>query len=55
MAGAYAINCYDELPINGYTADDYLLDGIHLTEEGRRVYAEMLVKTINHLEMESGN
>ena len=55
MAGAYAINCYDELPINGYTADEYLLDGIHLTEEGRRVYAEMLVKTINHLEMESGN
>ena len=55
VAGAHAINCYNELNINGYTADDYLLDGIHLNEAGRQLYADMLVEHITRYEMEKGN
>lgn len=55
VCGAYVINCYDELNINGYTAADYLLDGIHLNEEGRKMYAEMLSRRIMNMEMEKGN
>ena len=55
VAGAHAINCYNELNINGYTADDYLLDGIHLNEAGRQLYADMLVERITRYEMEKGN
>ena len=55
VAGAHAINCYSELNINGYTAEDYLLDGIHLNEAGRQLYADMLVEHITRYEMEKGN
>lgn len=54
-AGAYAINCYNKLDINGYSASDYLLDGIHLNEAGRRLYADMLATYISNREMEDGN
>lgn len=54
-SNVHVINCYNELNINGYTAADYLLDGIHLNEEGRKLYAEMLIEHISRYEMEKGN
>ncbi|MCM1145346.1 MAG: SGNH/GDSL hydrolase family protein [Blautia sp.] len=40
---------YDALEnsgINAYTADEYLEDGIHLSAEGRRAYAEPIIQKI---------
>lgn len=45
-AGAIAINCYDKLGIDGYTLDEMTIDGIHLSEAGRRLYADMLTEII---------
>lgn len=53
--GVHVVNCYNELDINGYSAADYLLDGIHLNEDGRKMYAEMLSERIMRYEMEKGN
>lgn len=44
-------NAYQDLGIDGYTAEEYLEDGVHLTEAGRRLYADALAKMIlNHEE-----
>lgn len=43
---ALFLNAYLDLGINGYTAEEYLEDGVHLTEAGRRLYAEALAKMI---------
>jgi len=40
------MNPYYDLEINPWTAQDYLLDGIHMNEAGRRIYAEMLARII---------
>lgn len=45
--GTMFYNAYDHLGIDGYTADEYLEDGIHLTEEGRQLYADALARLIN--------
>lgn len=43
------MNAYEELGINGYTAEDYLEDGVHLTAAGRQLYADLLSRIIlNH-------
>lgn len=36
----------DSSDIDAYTADEYLEDGIHLSEAGRKAYAEPLIKKI---------
>lgn len=39
-------NAYQDLGIDGYTAEEYLEDGVHLTDAGRQLYAEALAKMI---------
>lgn len=48
-------NAYQDLGINGYTAEEYLEDGVHLTEAGRRLYAEELAKRILNFEKTKNN
>lgn len=40
------LDVYEELGINGYTAEDYLEDGVHLTAAGRQLYADQLSRII---------
>lgn len=40
-------NAFEDSGINAETADQYLEDGIHLTPEGSRVYAEYVARLIN--------
>ena len=49
------LDTYDDLGINGYTADEYLEDGIHLTEKGRQIYADALARLILSHEEEKNN
>ena len=44
--GVIFYNAFEESGINAYTADQYLEDGIHLTSEGRRKYAELPIRVI---------
>lgn len=39
-------NAFEVSGIDAYTADDYLEDGVHLTSQGRRKYAEDLSRKI---------
>lgn len=39
-------NAYQDLGINGYTAEEYLEDGVHLSTKGRQLYADALAKMI---------
>lgn len=39
-------NAFEESGINAETADKYLLDGIHLNPEGRRIYADYVIRLI---------
>lgn len=48
-------NAYEDLGIDSYTADEYLEDGVHLTEEGRRLYAETLSEKILKFEETKNN
>lgn len=36
----FFFNAFEDSGIDAYTADDYLADGIHMTQAGARVYAE---------------
>lgn len=40
------LNAMEESGIDAYTADKYLEDGIHLTNEGRRIYADKIAERI---------
>ena len=40
-------NAMEQSGIDAYTAREYLADGIHLSEAGRRVYADHVAKLIN--------
>lgn len=40
------LNTYYDLGIDSYTTDKYLEDGIHLTQEGRQIYADALARLI---------
>ena len=48
-------NAYQDLGIDGYTAEEYLEDGVHLTEAGRRLYADALAKRILKFDEEKNN
>lgn len=48
-------NAYEYLGIDGYTADEYLEDGIHLTDKGRQRYADALTKLILETEETKNN
>ena len=52
---AVFFDAYLDLGINGYTAEDYLEDGVHLTAEGRQLYADALAKRILSLEETKNN
>ncbi len=43
---ALFFNAYEDLGIDGYTADEYLEDGVHLSDSGRQLYADALAKMI---------
>ena len=40
------INAFRDLGIDIYTVNQYLEDGVHLSEEGRRLYADLITQTI---------
>lgn len=48
-------NAYQDLGIDGYTAEEYLEDGIHLTDAGRQLYADALSKVILNYEETKNN
>lgn len=49
------LNTYYDLGIDSYTTDKYLEDGIHLTQEGRQIYADALARLILANEEEKNN
>ena len=49
------LNAYLDLGIDGYTAEEYLEDGVHLTPAGRELYAEALSKIILNYEETKNN
>ena len=51
----FFFNAYQDLGINGYTAEAYLEDGIHLTDEGRQIYADALARMILNCEENKNN
>lgn len=46
---SYFINAYDDFGITADTADIYLEDGIHLSAEGRSVYAEHVAQYLSNI------
>ena len=48
-------NAYQDLGIDGYTAEEYLEDGVHLTEAGRQLYADALAHMILSYEETKNN
>lgn len=48
-------NAYQDLGIDGYTAEEYLEDGVHLTDSGRQLYADALAKMILNYEETKNN
>lgn len=48
-------DAYIDLGINGYTAEEYLEDGVHLTQEGRQLYADALAEMILKYEETKNN
>lgn len=49
------LNAYQDLGIDGYSAERYLEDGVHLTAEGRQVYADALARLILSYEETKNN
>lgn len=49
------LDAYEALGITSYTAEDYLEDGVHLTAEGRQLYADALARIINKWEETKNN
>ncbi len=45
-SGSIFVDNYLDLGIDGYTASDYLEDGVHLNSSGRRLYADFLARQI---------
>lgn len=48
-------NAYQDLGIDSYSAEQYLEDGVHLTAEGRQLYADELAKIILDYEETKNN
>lgn len=53
--GAYFFDAYLDLGIDAYNADEYLEDGVHLTEAGRHLYADALSEMILKIEETKNN
>ena len=53
--GCLFLDTYHGLGINGYTAEDYLEDGVHLTKAGRQLYADALSEMIINYEKTKNN
>lgn len=49
------LNAYLDLGIDGYTVDEYLEDGVHLSEAGRKLYADALAHMILSYEETKNN
>lgn len=49
------LNAYEGIGLDAYSADEYLEDGIHLSEKGRRKYAEKLSEIILEYEASKNN
>lgn len=49
------LDAYLDLGIDGYTAEEYLEDGVHLTAAGRQLYADALAKMILRIEETKNN
>ena len=49
------LNAYDGIGLDAYTADEYLEDGVHLSEKGRSEYARVLSKVIMQYEETKNN
>lgn len=49
------LNAYEGIGLDSYTAQEYLEDGIHLSEKGRRKYAEKLSQVILEYEATKNN
>lgn len=45
--GIIFFNAFEESGINAETADQYLEDGVHLSAEGNRIYAEYIARLLN--------
>lgn len=45
--GVLYFNTIEQSGIDAYTADKYLEDGVHLSNEGRRMYADQIAERIN--------
>lgn len=48
-------DAYLDLGIDGYTAEEYLEDGVHLSEAGRHLYADALAEKILKIEETKNN
>lgn len=48
-------NAYQDIGLDNYSAEEYLEDGVHLTAEGRQVYADALAKMILKYEETKNN
>lgn len=46
--GVIFYNAMEESGIDAYTADKYTVDGVHLSEEGARMYADLLIRFIKN-------
>ena len=44
--GVIFYNAMEESGIDAYTSDKYMVDGVHLSEEGARMYADLLIRLI---------
>ena len=53
--GALFFNAYEDLGIDSYTIDQYMEDGVHLSAEGRQLYADALAKMILNYEETKNN
>ncbi len=53
--GAHFFDAYLDLGINGYTAEEYLEDGVHLSAAGRQLYADALAEKILKIEETKNN
>lgn len=49
------LNAYQDLGIDGYTVEEYLEDGVHLTEAGRHLYSDALAQMILSYEETKNN
>jgi lysophospholipase L1-like esterase len=48
--GVDTLDCYDQLNMSAANADDYLMDGIHLSQKCRKLYAQKLSRIIMGME-----